>query len=316
MDRTSFAQDVSSGLTSSPKYLSSKYFYDSEGDRLFQRIMKMDSYYLTRAEKSIFTEQKNAIYKAIDWQNGPVNLLELGAGDGSKTQVLIQHFLDQQADFTYFPIDISRSVLKDLKSSFQSKFPTLQVEPIHKEYFEAIHDIGMSSKSRNLIFFLGSNIGNFHFDEAAEFLNQLAQQAHPGDMLFMGVDLKKNPKLIIEAYDDTEGITRDFNLNLLNRINHELGANFNIDQFDHYTFYNPENGEVSSYLISLKNQDVHISGLNQTFSFSENEYIHTEISKKYDLNELKSLAENAGFTPIAHFTDAKNYFANVLWTIN
>ena len=312
---TPFARDVLTGLEKENKSLPSKYFYDEEGDRLFQQIMNMPEYYLTRCEFEILAEQRNEICDAIGTTDAPFNLIEFGAGDGLKTKLLLKHLTDINADFTYYPVDISSNILNELKTGLKVEFPSLQVNPVHDDYFGALRQMEYFNKRRNVTLFLGSNIGNFHYDEAAVFLQQFVAGSRAGDMLLLGVDLKKDPKVISLAYDDPHGITAAFNLNLLTRMNKELGADFNPADFRHYTCYEPASGEVLSYLISLNNRQVYFRELDRTVSFKKNELIHTEISKKYTLEELEKLALSQGLELVSHFMDNKNYFTDTLFKI-
>ncbi|NOX85246.1 MAG: L-histidine N(alpha)-methyltransferase [Chlorobi bacterium] len=312
---TPFAIDVINGLEKKNKSLPSKYFYDEEGDRLFQQIMNMPEYYLTRCEFEILAEQRKEICDAIGAFNASFNLIEFGAGDGLKTKLLLKYLTDRKADFTYYPVDISLHILDELTADLQDEFPSLQVAPVHDDYFGALRQMGNFNNRRNVTLFLGSNIGNFHYDEAAGFLKQFVSNSRSGDMLLLGVDLQKDPGIISLAYDDPHGITAAFNLNLLRRMNNELGADFDLDKFGHYTYYEPASGEVLSFLISLENQLVYFPDSDQTISFEKNELVHTEISKKYKPEELEELAISQGLKPVSHFLDSKNYFTDTLFSV-
>lgn len=308
-----FAKDVMQGLSQENKSISSKYFYDDEGDRIFQQIMEMPEYYLTRSEFEILSQQRDEICQAMRAFDEPFNLIEFGAGDGTKTKLLLSKLLEGGADFTYFPVDISQNILDELSGSLKSGFPDLKVHPLNTDYFGALERMSDFDNRRNITLFLGSNIGNFHLDESEEFMGKLASKIETGDMLLLGVDLKKDPEIIVNAYDDPHGITAAFNLNLLSRMNRELGADFNINDFKHYTFYEPDSGEVLSYLVSLKTQTVSFEGLHMEVNFIKDELINTEVSKKYSLNELEQLASGQGFEVIKHFLDANEYFTDTLW---
>jgi len=312
---TTFAKDIIEGLSGKTKTLPSKYFYDEQGDKIFQAIMDMPEYYLTECEFEIFSEQKNAIHRAFSAGNEPFDLIELGAGDGLKTKIMLRYLLDQQVDFVYYPVDISNHILTELVQDLKDEMPELKVNPINQEYFEALNTLRNMNDRKNIVLFLGSNIGNFHKFEATQFLSKLSASCRKNDMLFIGIDQKKDPRIIQQAYDDPHNITAAFNLNLLTRINRELGADFDINQFKHYANYNPENGEVNSYIFSKINQMVKITALNCEINFDANEYIHTEISKKYNIKEIEHLADNSGFKVLKNFTDRLNYFVDSLWEI-
>ncbi|MEO1433999.1 MAG: L-histidine N(alpha)-methyltransferase [Bacteroidota bacterium] len=310
-----FAKDILDGLTQHPKKLSSKYFYDETGDRIFQEIMAMPEYYLTNAEFEIFEQHKARILEKIGPE--PFELIELGAGDGYKTKILLHHFLDAKANFTYRPIDISGSVLAQLEQSCASELPGLDVEPLQGDYFEVIKALQQEhDRVRKVILFLGSNIGNYTPDQAEDFLSKLSDNLEPGDLLFIGIDLKKAPNTIITAYDDPAGITERFNKNLLVRINRELCGNFDLEQFLHWATYDPITGATRSFLISTTDQTVQLQAINATIRFEAWESIDMEISQKYSLSEIHRLAKASGFEPLWDFTDAQGLFVDTLWGRN
>lgn len=310
-----FARDVMHGLSETPKYLNSKYFYDKQGDLLFQRIMDLEEYYLTRCEFEIFQSQKEQLLQQFASDGKPFDLIEFGAGDGKKTKILLEYFLTKEADFSYKPIDISKNALQLLAKDLIQVFPKLNLETLQGEYFEVLSHIGSESRRRKVILFLGSNIGNFLKPVAIKFLKQLAKTLSKGDMLLLGVDLVKNPRVIAKAYNDSQGITRDFNMNLLTRINRELGGNFDPECFGHYPIYNPVTGTARSFLISKTRQTVTIDRLNASFHFDAWEPVHTEYSHKYRVNELAGLAEESGFEVVVNYFDSRNYFTDSLWKV-
>ncbi len=315
-----FAEDVRLGLSSTPKYLPSKYFYNEAGDKLFQAIMHMPEYYLTRCEFEIFQHQKSNILRRF--QEGlsvdeSFQLIEFGAGDGLKTEVLLQYFVEMNANFVYSPVDISGHVLTMLTQRLTASLPMLSMVPIEDDYFKALARVKNSEEfqqtERRIVMFLGSNLGNFAIENALRFLNAISEQLVAGDLLLIGLDLKKNPQTILDAYNDTSGITRDFNLNLLQRINDELGGNFVIEQFLHYPTYDPLTGRTKSFLVSQKNQDVQIEALQAMFSFKAWEAIDMELSYKYSLEEVDEIARQSGFTVLENFFDTKKYFTDSIW---
>ena len=307
-----FAADIRKGLHHNPKYLPSKYFYDEVGDRLFQKIMGLSEYYLTDAEFQILYNIKADLPEKGRLMQS-FNLVELGAGDGYKTKILLKHLIRSEVDFRYIPIDISENVLNKLQSDLQSTFPELSVEPVTGEYFSALDKIRKHSSGRNFLLFLGSTIGNFSFHEAVDFLKMLHNHMNDGDYILIGFDLKKDPLTILRAYNDYAGVTRDFNMNLLHRINRELGGNFRDENFYHYPMYDPSSGEARSYLISRMAQEVYIEKLNETISFALGEPVLMEISRKYDREGIENLATKAGFTVCEFFFDDRRYFTDVLW---
>ena len=309
-----FGHDVREGLTSKPKFLSSKYFYDKHGDEFFRKIMELDEYYLTRAEFSIFRNQKERIRDLLT-DNQPFRLIELGAGDGAKTMVLLEHFSRNKVDFTFCPIDISSNVLNILETRVRSQLPEVRIEPLAGDYFKILHDIKVENHQRNVVFFLGSNIGNFSQDLAISFLRDVRKNLNSHDLMMIGFDLKKDPGIILNAYNDKKGVTRDFNLNLLSRINRELGGDFDLSCFRHYPTYNPITGECTSHLISLADQEVFLKELNLKVHFEMWEPIKTEISRKFNLDDIRSLAEIAGFSVTETLFDDEKLFAESIWEV-
>jgi len=310
-----FAADVLKGLSASPKSLSSKYFYDDEGSRLFRQIMELPEYYLTRAEFEIFQTQAPEIFSAFTQTDISFDLIELGAGDGTKTAVLIDCFLRQKTDFNYTPIDISQEALDALSANFRARFPNLSIKPQTGDYFRILETLKTETQKPKIILFLGSNIGNFSRQQSIDFFRHLRSVMNPNDLLFVGFDLQKDPRVIVSAYDDSQGITAQFNLNLLRRINRELGANFNLEQFSHYALYRPNECAARSFLISRAPQTVFIKTLNQSFEFKAWEAIFMEISQKYNLEMIKDLALEGGFQVTKNFFDSQNYFVDSLWKV-
>lgn len=309
----SFSDDVEIGLTSEPKFLSSKYFYDDEGSRLFQEIMKLPEYYLTRSELEIFTTQSAEITSAFGTKSEPFDLIELGAGDGSKTSVLVNFLILQNANFRYVPIDISAEALTHLTNKFHEEFPNLEMKTEQGDYFKTLETFSKLSGKKKIILFLGSNIGNFSEVQALSFFKELRDAMNTKDLLFVGFDLHKNPKTIVNAYDDSQGVTAKFNLNLLKRINRELGADFDIEEFSHYASYHPIERAARSFLISRKDQTVMINSIGKSIEFKKWEPIFMEVSQKYGLEMIEQLAKNSGFEVIQNFFDENNFYTNSLW---
>ena len=308
---TPFAEDVREGLTAKNKHLHSKYFYDDNGSRIFMEIMKMPEYYPTGCEFEIISGQSAEILKAVGF-SGDFNIVEFGSGDGVKTKQMLKTFMDKGANFTYIPIDISQEALDVLTVNITTDIPDIKMQPKAGDYFDMLEDIA-DDKTPNLFLFMGGNIGNYLHNEAVNLLKKFNTGMKKGDMLLMGMDLRKNPRIVQKAYDDPHGITKAFNMNLLKRINSELEADINLDQFDFYSHYNPENGEVNTYLVSLKKQQFYSNVLDTDFSFEKDELIWTELSKKFSLEEINSLAKETGFSVVKNFMDCKHYFTDTLW---
>lgn len=310
---TKFAEDVLAGLTSTPKQLSSRYFYDDEGSRLFMEIMKLPEYYPTRAEFKIFEEQTDEICRAFTDGAIGIDLIELGAGDGAKTAVLIHHFLKEGIDFTYSPIDISQEANDALSTRFRTMFPDLKISPLTGDYFKVLGSLENGSGRRKVLLFLGSNIGNFQQDKALGFFRELRAVMNANDRLFIGFDMQKDPRVIVAAYDDPEGVTAAFNLNLLSRINRELGADFDLSKFSHYAQYRPVECAARSFLISREKQTVTIKALNRSFDFDQWEPIFMEISQKYTRAMIEELSSDSGFEIEQEFHNPDDFYIDSLW---
>ena len=310
-----FASDVLEGLSSTPKHLSSRYFYDDEGSRLFMEIMKLPEYYLTRAEMRVFTEQKGEICEAFSEGADAIDLIELGAGDGTKTAVLVEQLLTKGVDFTYQPIDISREANDALAAKFHEKFPTLRIDPHTGDYFKVLGSLKRETRRRKVLMFLGSNIGNFLRHRAVRFFLELREVMNHNDRLFVGFDMQKDPRMILAAYDDAQGVTSAFNLNLLRRINRELGADFNLEKFSHYAQYRPIECAARSYLISREKQTVKIEALNRSFEFEQWEPVFMEISQKYTHAMIGELAGDGGFEIEREFFNQEDFYIDSLWRV-
>jgi len=308
---TEFQSEVYTGLTAYPKHLSSKYFYDKKGDRLFQDIMAMPTYYLTNCEYEILDNHKAEITELFT-SKGIFDLIELGAGDGKKTKILLKEFRDKNIKFNYVPIDISANALSELLKSIKKELPDVNVQPFQGTYFEALEKVN-NRENRKIILFLGSNIGNLEHEQAKGFMEKIQQLMQPDDLLFMGFDQKKNPQTILDAYNDHEGVTATFNKNILARINTELDANFDLEQFLHWEVYNPETGSAKSYLVSKVKQSVRIEGLDLTIVFKPWETIHTEISQKYDDEIINWLAKEAGLEMSTSFHSKDSGYKNCVF---
>lgn len=307
---STFHQEVVNGLRASQKYLQSKYFYDETGDKLFQQIMASPEYYLTRCEMDIMQHQSPAI--ASRFGEEPFDLVELGPGDATKSWHLLRELMKTKVPFTYYPIDISSQVINWLDEKLPVSLPGIQMQGLNGEYMDRMEYVEQNSQRRKIVLFMGANIGNMTMQQAMIFCRQLHDRMRPGDMLLIGFDLKKDPATILAAYNDRQGVTRAFNLNLLNRINKELDADFDVAQFTHYPVYDPGTGSCKSYLISRIEQDVHI-GEDTVIHFRENESIYMEISQKYSLEDTYYLARQSGFRTVQEFFDPKNMFTDILW---
>lgn len=302
-----FADDVRRGLTARPKILFPKYFYDDLGSKLFEAICRLPEYYLTRAEREILSHHAREIADSIE---GPVRLIELGSGSAEKTRYLIEALLERQKELHYLPIDISDESLESSSRELLKAYPQLSITAYASDYFTALRAIAETDSSqRTIALFLGSNIGNLDPEEAQDFFREVRNVLRPTDALLVGADLKKSAAVLVPAYDDPLGVTAAFNLNLLVRINRELGGQFDIKKFEHRAIYNEELGRVELYLVSLARQTVRIQAIDVEASFEEGETIYTESSYKFDLERLAELARAPGFSLEQTWFDSARRFS-------
>lgn len=321
VERDTFAGDILEGLTARPRRISSKYFYDSAGSEIFRRITQLDEYYLTKCEHEILKQKRERIaelaWRALS-QTGHkrLNLVELGSGDGHKSRLVIEQFLADGLPFDYVPIDISTGAMQTLMTDLRQHSPDVSTRGLISDYFQGLNWLARKNENLNLVLFLGSNIGNFHREACRGFLCRMWNSLSDGDLVLIGFDLKKDVGTLVRAYNDAAGVTSEFNLNLLARINRELGGHFDLGAWEHYAPYNPNLGSMESYLISSRRQKVEIEGLNRTFEFDRAEPIHTEYSYKYSLRDIQELAIENGFELIDNLIDSKGWFADSIWRVH
>jgi dimethylhistidine N-methyltransferase len=305
-----FAMAVRSGLQSEPKSLPCRYFYDDQGSRLFEQICELPEYYPTRTEDAILRDHADAMVEG--WGADPV-MVELGSGSSSKTRRLISAAIRAYGRLHYVPIDVSKSILEESAEALVRGFPRLRVTGYAANYRDALEGVFEQFERPKLFAFLGSSLGNYEADEAVDLLAILARGMDPSDRLLLGTDLDKAPAILEAAYDDAQGVTAQFNLNLLARINRELGGRFSLDLFRHEARYIAGLRRVEMHLISLVDQDVFIPGAGLTAQLALGESIHTENSHKYTPELLRTLAERAGFEEEAAWTDAREWFRVQRW---
>jgi len=308
-----FASDVLSGLSGDVKFLPCKYIYDERGSRLFRKIMELPEYYLTRSEIEIFQMHGEAIAGLIGIEN--CSIVELGAGDGKKTRILLKQLQDMALPFHYFPVDISESAVNRLTSELIEQFPALKINGIISDYFEGLRRHSHLNRNRKVVLFLGSSLGNFDPAGLDNFLSRLWNELNDGDLVLIGFDLKKDVDLINTAYNDSSGITEQFNLNILRRINDELGGNFDPGKFRYYGTWDAFCSAVKSCVLSTCRQTVHIEDLGRSFEFEAWEPIHTESSYKFSEEDIETFALKNGFDVIRNFYDKKRYFVDALWQV-
>lgn len=311
-----FKKDVEEGLSASPKTLPSKYFYDKKGDELFAKIMHLPEYYLTRAELEIFSKQSKNIIDSLQLdKNVFFELIEFGAGDGFKTKKLLSLLDEGKYKFEYIPIDISQNVLDILKSTLQKELPNVIVKPKQGDYFQVLSDL-KNNKHLKIVLFLGSNIGNMPDIKASDFIYKIGSYLNDNDKLFLGVDLIKDKAIVLPAYNDSQGVTKEFNLNLLSRINDALDADFKTDNFKHEVEYSEYDGIVKSFLVSDIIQTVRINSIQKDFYFMEGEKILIEISRKYNDEIINTLIMKTDFKIIEKLTDSNIYFSDYILVKN
>ncbi len=308
-----FAIDVLSGFSCTPKYLSAKYFYDDIGSELFRAISQHEDYYLTRTEYDILNANSKRLPDLLG--ENEIDIIELGAGDGHKSELVIDGFLEAGVKVNFYPIDISDKAMNMLGETIHDK-PNLFIQGLIADYFDGLRFVRERSSKRQLVLFLGSNIGNFDHIHNQSFLRRLWNSLNDGDYLLIGFDMKKDIAELMTAYNDSSNFTRDLNLNLLSRINRELGGNFDLSNFQHYAAYNPVLGAMESYLVALREQWVFIEALQKEFFFAAFEPIHLEYSFKFLPADIDFLCQQTGFTTVENFTDTGGRFIDSLWQVN
>jgi L-histidine N-alpha-methyltransferase len=325
---STFAEDVRSGLARPDKHLHCRYLYDAEGSRLFEAICALPEYYLLRAEAEIIQRHADRIIdRAYDHLRGgtavpadhaasgtpaELELVELGSGSAEKTRDLIEALLQRQPSLRYVAIDVSQAALERSASQLLAAYPTLHVHALVGEYGDAVAALARESGAPRLVLWLGSSIGNLERPAAARFLARLGRNLGTRSALFVGFDLRKEASVLEPAYDDAQGVTARFNLNLLRRINAELNADFELSAFRHQAVYQEEAGRVAMYLVSELDQVVHIGALQLTVRLAAGERIHTEYSYKYAPFEIAELARSAGLELLERWTDEEERFVDVL----
>jgi L-histidine Nalpha-methyltransferase len=299
---------VAEGLSAHPKRLPCRYFYDTFGSHLFERICQLPEYYLTRTEQSILERSAPEIARAAG--DGAM-LVEFGSGSSCKTRILIEAFLERQRRLHYVPIDISREFLRTSAHALLSDYDRLSITAVAAEYNDGIERLPDHDGPR-LVLFLGSNIGNFSPEEAVGFLRRIRRQMRAGDCLLIGVDLLKSRDVLEAAYNDSAGVTEAFNKNLLLRVNRELGADFDTDAFEHFAPLLDEPARIEMRLISNRQQMVTVGAIGRTFRLAAGEYIHTENSHKYSPSAFEAVCQAAGWAVEARWTDDHEWFAVAL----
>jgi|SRR5579883_263449 dimethylhistidine N-methyltransferase len=304
--------EVYSGLTAFPKRLSPWLFYDERGSELFEQITELPEYYLTRIERSILSDHADAIISAAA-RCERLAVIELGAGTATKTGLLLAAVVRRQKTVAYYPIDVSETPLAQAKHRLESEIPGVSVTPRVADYTNGMGHTETRGE-RRLVLYIGSSIGNFEPADALRILRDIREPLKPGDKLLLGVDMVKDQRPLLAAYNDAAQVTAAFNLNVLVRINRELGANFEMQHFQHRAIWNEKSSRIEMHLESLVAQRVLISALDLEIGFQPGETIHTENSYKFHDEDVIEMLERAGFHLFDHWTDARDWFGEYLAT--
>ncbi len=305
-NNSKFAHDVFEGLNASPKQIPSVYFYDEKGSRLFEAICDLPEYYPTRTETLILRNHAREI--ALRFPSN-LRIIELGSGSSVKTRILLESFLKKNGTARYIPIDVSGSILFQSARVLKRRYPDLTVQPVAARYEQGVQQSIVHDGAHHLILWLGSSIGNFTREQAVGFLNTIRTLAGPNASFLIGIDLRKERSLLEKAYDDAQGVTAAFNLNLLERMNRELLADFDLNAFKHLARYDEQKGRVEMHLVSRKKQTVYFADSGFTVRFEAGESIHTENSYKYSMEEIEDLAAQTGFILKQQWLDPKLWFS-------
>ncbi len=304
--------EILKGLTSKHKSIASKYFYDDKGSQLFEQIMDLPEYYLTAAESDILKRKSNRFFSGL--QQTAFDLIELGAGDGRKTHYILDYLIQNQLTFKYLPIDISQQALNDLQANLNSDLAKIEHSFLQGDYFKLLHKLDKQSNRPKVILFLGSSIGNYSNKEAALFIQSLAASMRTTDRLIVGFDLVKNHDIILNAYNDSQGITAEFNYNLLLNLNTQFGFDFQPKNFIHYPVYNPKYQRAESYLISTCRQEINCSTADIKINIEQYESVFTEQSQKYSLTRIQEIIKSSGLSIQKALYDSNKYYTNIIFT--
>ncbi|MEQ8492768.1 MAG: L-histidine N(alpha)-methyltransferase [Gammaproteobacteria bacterium] len=303
----SLSEDVARGLFGARRTLPPKYFYDERGSRLFDRICDVPEYYPTRTESSLLSRIATEV---IDTAR-PERIVELGAGTSRKTRHLLDACAALDCHPVYAPVDVCDEVLVTSGEALSNDYPWLDVRPLVGDYTAGLGNLPRRA-ARNLVVFLGGTIGNFTRDEATDFLTELRAQLAPGDTLLLGADRVKQPDVLHAAYNDDAGLTAEFDLNLLRVLNRELGADFDLDAYEHYALFNPLESRIEMHLIAMRDQTITFTGFEQPLCLREGDNILTEISRKFTRAELEGMLADAGLRVTRHYESQAHKFSLVL----
>jgi dimethylhistidine N-methyltransferase len=299
---------VIQGLSQPSKTLPPRFFYDDRGSQLFEHICQLPEYYLTRTETQIFQAYADEIAKTT----GECEVVELGSGSSTKTRIILDAYQAAQLPLRYVPIDVSAGILQESSYQLLNDYPSLKIYGIVGTYQQALQTLMPSTLSRRLIAFIGSTLGNLPPEPCDRFLAQIANALTPGDYFLLGIDLQKDPAVLEAAYDDSQGVTAAFNLNMLTHLNRKFSANFDVSQFEHVAFYNAELNQIEMHLRSKIKQAVVFAALNFTAHFEAGETIHSEVSRKFNLQQMSEQLRSHNLKTVKTWTDPKEWFGVVL----
>ncbi len=301
-------RDVIKGLQSTPKSIPARYFYDRYGSQLFEKICELPEYYPTRTEGSILEQYAGEIIQKTQ----AVELVELGSGSSTKTRFLLDAYQNLDMPLYYTPVDVSGSMLEATANKLLADYPQLKIQGKVATYDLALEQLSTYSLGRRLIIFLGSSIGNFDARECDRFINRVTTALNPGDYFLLGIDLQKPIEILESAYNDAQGVTAAFNLNMLQHLNNSFEGNFDLNLFKHNAIYNTDRHQIEMYLISQQEQSVNLDSLNMTIQLNKNEAILTEISRKFDLQKMEQFLNKNNLKLIETYTDIQQWFGLLL----
>jgi len=306
-----FENDIRTGLSSKNKYLLPKYFYDDKGSMLFEKITQSEEYYLTRTELSILENMSGLLPQ---FNHKLDEIIELGSGNAQKTQLILNTFAQARKDFHFVPIDVS-DILVSSSKAIQNQYNNVHISGIISDYYSGLNIQDKITNGPKLFIFLGSSIGNFRPEERQSFFRIMQDSMSNSDFFLVGFDMIKDVQILENAYDDSQNITAEFNQNLLNRINNEFDADFDLEKFSHLSLFNNEESRIEMHLVSKEQQQITIDKLNMNVHFEKNQRIHTENSYKFSLSSIEELASLSGMQIQEVFTDERKYFSLVLFKL-
>ena len=301
--------DAIAGLTQQPqKTLPPKYFYDDRGSQLFEQICELPEYYPTRTEAAILQQFAGEIAR----MTGPSELVELGSGSSTKTRLLLDAYEKLGFPMRYVPIDVSAGILESSSKQLLDEYSTLIIQGLVNTYDLALASLKPTQLPTRTIAFLGSSLGNFSPQECDVFFSQVTSALQEGEYFLLGIDLHKSQEILEPAYSDSQGVTAAFNLNMLDHLNWRFGGNFDLNDFEHLAFYNWDKRQIEMHLRCLRSHSVCLEALNLTVDFAEGETIHTEISRKFDLQPMQNYLHTQGLKTVKVWTDPQQWFGLIL----